>query len=110
MRSMQSSGVSSVATEVTRMARGERVRRGEQGRKRRRGAAREMLELELIGRKHVGGRHRALAQELRDSGAHIDAAAGIADHRIAAIRAAGLAALTLASASRIASPVSGFPR
>jgi len=44
-----------------------------------------MLELELIGRKHVGGRHRALAQELRDSGAHINAAAGVADHRVAAI-------------------------
>jgi hypothetical protein len=56
-------------------------------------AAREEFELELIGRDHVGGRKRAIADELGHAAAHVQAAAGVADHRIAAIARGWIGAL-----------------
>ena len=66
-------------------ARMQRVDRGERVRHRFGFPAGEQLELELIGRDHVGRRQRALAHEFRNAGAHEHAAPDVADHRIAAI-------------------------
>ena len=45
----------------------------------------QVVQLELVRRDDVGGRHGVVAHELRDAGAHEDAAADIADDGIAAI-------------------------
>ena len=45
----------------------------------------EIFELELVGRDDVGRRHGLVAHELGDARPHEDAAADVADHRVAAI-------------------------
>ena len=59
------------------------------------GAAGDLLQLEMVRRHDVGGRHRAGAHEIRDLGLHERAAADVADHRIAAIERARIGALDL---------------
>ena len=49
------------------------------------GAPAEVIQLELVGRDDIGGRHRLVPHEFRNALAYENAAANIADHRIAAI-------------------------
>ncbi len=55
--------------------------------------ARQIVQFELVRRNDVGGGHRLLPHELRNAGAHEDAAADIADHGVAAIACRRIGAL-----------------
>ena len=70
-----------------------RIDRREEIGHRRRAAAGKIVELELIGGDDVRDREHALLDELRNAPAHKDAAAGVADHRIAAIARRRICAL-----------------
>ena len=56
-------------------------------------AAGEIVELELVGRDDIGGRHRLGSHELRNAGTHKNTAPDVADHRIAAIARGRIGAL-----------------
>ena len=56
-------------------------------------ASGQMAKLEQVRRGHVGRRHHVLPDEFGDAGLDIHAAAGVADHRIAAIERARVGAL-----------------
>ena len=88
-RSIASGGVSSVCSDVTMIAFGPSAcsasMAASASRRVAAGAAGQMVELELVRRHDVGGRHRMLAHEFRNARPHEDVAPDIADHRIAAV-------------------------
>ena len=87
-RSIASGGVSSVCSEVTRTARGPSLCTASIAASASRRVAllpRQQVELELVRRHDVGGRHRTVAHQLRDARPHEHAAPDVADHRIAAV-------------------------
>ena len=55
-----------------------------------RGRPGEEVELEVVGRDDVGGRHDGVAQELRDARLHEHPAADVAHHRVAAVEGVGV--------------------
>ena len=95
--STASSGVSSVCSDVTMTARGPRSctasTASRTAAQRLRLAACDVIELELVGRDDIGRRHRLVAHELGNALAHENAAADVADHRVAAIARGRIGAL-----------------
>ncbi len=72
-----------------------RVDRRERVAPRRAPLPRQQVELELVRRHDVGGRHRTVAHQLRDARPHEHAAPDVADHRIAAVARARVRGLHL---------------
>ena len=93
-RSRQSAGVSSVRTEVTSTTRGPQAWTASMATTQIGHAharpAHQVIELELVGRDHVGDGKHALLDEFGNAAAHEHPLADIPDHRIAAIARGGI--------------------
>ena len=92
-----SSGVSSRTTLVTSTTDGPPVRTGSAASSSPPATvdrAREEVELEVVGRDHVGGRHHPVAHELGDPGPDEHAPAHVPHHRVAAVHRLGVVPLT----------------